>query len=94
MELEAIIKDQNTLIVDVREPFEFARGHVGGAISIPLGGILTHVQEFQKSQHPVVLYCRSGMRSGQATAFLQAQGITDVYNGGGLEEMTFLRKAA
>lgn len=36
---------------------------------------------------PIVAYCRSGMRSGQAVAFLKAQGCSEVYNGGSIMDL-------
>lgn len=54
------IKD-NVLIVDVRETFERASGHIEGDVHIPLGMLTLH--QLPTSNKPVVFYCRSGMRS-------------------------------
>lgn len=70
-------------IVDVREPFEFASGCVEGSINIPLGDVPQKIEEFKQMKKPLVLCCASGGRSGQATQFLQANGVEDVHNGGG-----------
>jgi len=68
-------------IIDVRSRGEFAGGHVAGSINIPLDEIQGKVEEIKAMKQPIVLCCMSGNRSGQATYFLQAQGI-DCENGG------------
>lgn len=95
MDLSTILQQKNTTIIDVREPYEFAWGHVNGAINIPLGSIFHRLDEFRKMEKPIVVYCRSGNRSEHAKLILQAKGITEVYNGGGLGEMEYyLSKSA
>lgn len=73
---------QNPLLVDVRTPDEFAAGSVPGAINIPLQDIQNRIDEF-KTDQPIIVFCRSGARSGQAASLLHAAGITSVVNGGG-----------
>lgn len=92
MNLQLLIQEKSPLLVDVREPFEFSSGHVPGAENIPLGTIPAHIDRFRNINKPIVFYCRSGMRSGQAVAFLNGLGVRDIYNGGGLEEMIALTK--
>jgi len=70
-------------IVDVRTPGEFAMGNVEGSVNIPLDEVPNKVEEFKSMKKPLVLCCASGGRSGQATQFLEANGIGEVYNGGG-----------
>lgn len=82
MDLQTVINDPNVSLVDVREPFEFESGTVNGAVNIPLGTVPTRVADFKDMPRPIVLFCRSGGRSGQATAFLQGQGMDGIYNGG------------
>lgn len=68
-------------IVDVREPHENADFNIGG-ILIPLGKIQTmQIDEIEdlKNQE-IVLYCRSGNRSGQACMFLDAMGFKNTKN--------------
>lgn len=74
-------------IVDVRTPEEFAGEHFPNAINIPLDELPQRINEFKEMPKPVVAYCRSGNRSGVAVTMLQQAGITDVVNGGGLEDM-------
>lgn len=68
-------------VVDVRTPGEFAGGNVSGSINIPLQEIPHRLEEIKNLKQPITLICMSGGRSGQATAFLKAQGI-DCTNGG------------
>lgn len=74
-------------IVDVRTPEEFSEGHVSGAINIPLDQVQQRLQEFKEMPTPIVAYCRSGNRSGMAVSLLKQNGINDVINGGGLDDM-------
>ena len=84
MDIQTIIRQPKVTIVDVREKFEFFMGHAEGAINIPLGSIPSRLNEFQQMPGPIVLYCRSGNRSGQAANFLNSKGIKEAYNGGSL----------
>lgn len=81
------MKDQETIIIDVREPMEFALGHVNGAINVPLSNLSTKVGWFRNLNKPAILYCRSGNRSGQAVMFLKAHGVERLTNGGSQEDV-------
>lgn len=69
-------------IIDVRTPAEFNGGHIKGSVNIPLDNLQTQLVRINKNQ-PVITCCASGMRSGAAKQILQANGYTEVYNGGG-----------
>ena len=84
MNIQELINDTATTIVDVRTEGEFEEGNVQGSINIPLHTVIEKVEEL-KAMQPLVLCCLSGVRSGQAMAFLQAQGCDNVHNGGGWE---------
>ena len=86
MNIQELINDRKTTIVDVRTEEEFLEGNVQGSINIPLPEVVDRVEELKQMQ-PLVLCCLSGVRSGNATAYLQAQGCEKVYNGGGWEEI-------
>ena len=90
MNLQDIVNQDNVTIVDVRERFETFFGIAPGAKKIPLSGIKNNIGEFQKMSKPIVIYCRSGNRSGKAMNYLKTQGITEVYNGGSLAEVKVL----
>ncbi len=70
-------------IIDVRTPEEFAMGKVEGSTNIPLNEVPDRVEDFKKMEGDIILCCASGNRSGQATLFLEQNGMTNVYNGGG-----------
>lgn len=73
-----------TFIIDVREPDEYAQGHVNGSVNIPLGQLPNKVSDIKSqtdTDTQVILYCRSGGRAGRAKTFLQQQGIANVING-------------
>ncbi|MBM3414837.1 MAG: rhodanese-like domain-containing protein [Bacteroidetes bacterium] len=85
--LKEIVKQAGTTIVDVRSTWEVEMGQYPGAINIPIEELSQRVSEFKAFEGPIVLYCRSGQRSGMALQFLKQQGFENLYNGGGLEEM-------
>ncbi|MCA9351046.1 rhodanese-like domain-containing protein [Candidatus Saccharibacteria bacterium] len=72
-----------TLIVDVREPSEFARGHVEGAVNIPPSQLMAGAPQLKNvpKDTRIVLYCLSGARSNSSMRFLQAMGFTNLVNG-------------
>lgn len=90
-ELKELVKDANTTIIDVRSPWEFESGNYPGAINIPLEEISQRVAEFEAFEGPIVLYCRSGNRSGMALNFLKQQGFENLTNGGGISDMLSLK---
>ena len=81
---------QNTnhsTLIDVRTKEEFDSGSFPGAIHVPLNQVSLRIEEIKKMKFPIILYCRSGNRSGQAITILKKAGIHDALNGGGLEDM-------
>ncbi len=75
------IIEQGAFLVDVREPGEYAGGSAKGAVNIPLGTVPSQLSKF-KNKKNIIVFCKSGGRSGQAKAILEANGITNVVNGG------------
>lgn len=71
--------ENNSTIIDVREIHEFNRGHIKGAINIPLSEIRKRMEEIPKDK-PVYLHCRTGQRSYNAAMALQNMGFHNVYN--------------
>jgi rhodanese-related sulfurtransferase len=67
-------------VVDVRTAEEFASGHVPGAINIPYDQLPARAAEIGPPSTPVLLYCRSGRRSGIAVESLQKVGFTKLYD--------------
>jgi rhodanese-related sulfurtransferase len=78
-DLDALV---SRTVVDVREPDEFASGHVPGARNVPLSTVSTHIDEFRDAG-PVHVICQSGRRSAQAAEVLRAGGVDAVNVAGG-----------
>lgn len=88
MSLIDVLKAGNYHLIDVREPLELEMdGSIDEAQNIPLGEIEDRKQEVTNLSGTVVFFCRSGNRSGKAVDYFKSQGMTDVYNGGGYEEV-------
>ncbi len=86
---ELSIKNQvenGAFVVDVRTPEEFAEGSYPGAVNIPLNEIESRVGEF-KNKPSVVVFCKTGNRSGQAKEILEKNGIKSVTNGINVKNM-------
>lgn len=88
--LKDIVHNPSTVLVDVRSAWEFESGHLNGAVNIPLEQIGSRATELRNLKAPLVLYCRSGARSGMATALLTQLGLSAVYNGGGIDQLKYL----
>lgn len=83
-ELDAMLKDDKALLVDVREAGEFAAGHIPGAINMPLSGFSPRNIPDPEGR-TVVLQCAGGKRSGQALdQCVQAQAAIDTHLAGGI----------
>ncbi len=81
------MKEKDTVIVDVRTEEEYEKGHIKGAINIPLHAIDGTVVGKLKDYHEKILvYCESGNRSVQASAKLAALGYKQVYEIGGIQD--------
>lgn len=77
----AAMQNQGALMIDVREPSEYAAAHAPGTQLIPLGQLQHRLQELAAHKDkPVVLICRSGNRSGQAQEILVKAGFTKAIN--------------
>lgn len=80
-----LLKD-GAVIIDVRNPGEFAQGCIPESENIPLGKIPSKIKQIKSLQVPVICVCASGMRSGTAKAQLKAAGV-EAYNGGAWTKM-------
>jgi phage shock protein E len=83
------IKDfvtKSAVVIDVRTIGEFSEGHIKGSKNIPLDTISSKVDDIKKLDKPVIVCCRSGMRSAQAASILKSAGV-DVINGGGWQSL-------
>lgn len=83
---DLLSKEQKT-IIDVRETWEFEEDHYPGAVNIPLTLVPLRLSEIRDMPKPILLYCRSGNRSGMAASMLRNAGISEAYNVGGLHDL-------
>ena len=67
-------------LIDVRSVEEFGRGHLPGAVNIPVQEIDQRLGEVGPTEGDVVVYCRSGHRSSRAAQVLREHGFTRVHN--------------
>ncbi len=68
------------LLVDVRSPQEFAQGHIEGAQNMPLQRLSQDLEASAARGRPIVVYCRSGMRSRLAAQRLRQAGFAQVHD--------------
>jgi len=73
----AALRDDGAFVLDVREPEEWAAGHIPGATLIPLGELATRVGELPRDVS-IVVVCRSGNRSAQGRDILLGTGFPAV----------------
>ena len=68
-------------VIDVREPSEWAEGHLPGATLLPLADVASHIGELVPDRStPLLLHCASGARSARAAVRLEALGYSDLVN--------------
>lgn len=84
LEAKEMIEAETPIIVDVRTAEEFASGHIANAINIPVESISTAPIELPDKEALILIYCRSGNRSEQATRKLLDLGYTNLYDFGGI----------
>lgn len=77
----AALLQQGATIIDVRTPGEFQSGHIKGALNFPLDSLSKKIAELKKIKKPLILVCRSGMRSKLAHSQLRNAGL-ETYNAG------------
>ena len=80
-ELDRVLAD-GARLVDVREPNEYAGGHVAGAVLVPLRTVPEHVDAF-RGDGPAYVICRTGSRSYKACEYLAQLGVDAVNVRGG-----------
>ena len=80
-------EESSYMILDVRTPEEFADKHIPGAINIPNETISTEeIPELPDKDQLILVYCRSGNRSKQASEKLAALGYTNIVEFGGIND--------
>ena len=82
---EIMAREQDYILLDVRRSDEFAAGHIPGAINIPNETIGTQaIPQLPDRDQLILVYCRSGNRSKQASQKLVALGYTNIVEFGGI----------
>lgn len=82
-EAKQMMEQGEVLIVDVRSEEEYAQGHIRNAVNVPLERI-GDMNHYAKRDDALLVYCRSGKRSAQASERLLQDGFSRVYDFGGL----------
>lgn len=77
----------DTVVYDVRTPEEYATSHGEGAVLLSLAEIQNGTYPDVAKDAPIAVYCRSGNRSGQATAILERAGYTNIIDIGALSNL-------
>ncbi len=73
-------KTSQGTVLDVRTPKEYGRGHLSGAVLIPLDELRSRLEEVRKLPEPIYIYCLTGIRSYLAYRILEMNGFKDLYN--------------
>ena len=81
LEATQLINRRDAVILDVREPGEYAAGHLPNAKHIPLAQLASRMKELEKfKERPIVITCASGNRSGSALSLLKKNGFKEAVN--------------
>ena len=70
------------IVIDVRRPDEFSKGHAEGSINIPFQEMENRLDEIKKITQPIVVVCGGGTRHVKAFELLKAHGIESEKGGG------------
>ena len=77
----SLINSDEAVVIDARNKNEFNKGHLSGAILIPLPDIKEHPEKLEKYEgKSLVIYCQSGSRSNEACQHLSKQGFVNLFN--------------
>lgn len=80
----------DVIILDVRTKEEYDSGHIENSILIPVNDIEKEVENiFKDKEQKILVYCRSGNRSSQASKLLVKMGYTNVYDFGGVKDWPY-----
>lgn len=76
-EIKRLVREKNAQLIDVREPLEYATGHILNAINIPLRE-LANKQDQIATDRPVIVYCAVGYRTAMGVETLHLLGYNNV----------------
>ena len=79
---------QAAILIDVRQPDEYEKGHIPGARNVPLQKLRDFSLEVTDKDTPIYVYCLSGARSARAVRALRGVGYSDVTDLGGINSYT------
>ena len=82
--IRTLLANGDALLLDVRTPREFSSNGLDGAKNIPVQRLDKRLEEVGSKDQPVIVYCRSGNRSGKAARILEKSGYETVYDLGSL----------
>ena len=83
--IKMIEEEKNYIILDVRRPDEYAEGHIPGAINVPNEAIGTEeIAKLHDKSQLILVYCRSGRRSKEASEKLVKLGYTNIVEFSGI----------
>jgi rhodanese-related sulfurtransferase len=81
LEATLLINQKDALVLDIREPGEFAQEHIINARSIPAGEIEQRIKEIARfKEKPVIVTCATGVSAGAAAGVLRKHGFSNVVN--------------
>ena len=83
----ARLADRSVLVIDVRQPAEWRRGHIRGSVNLPLTQLASRLHQLPTGK-PVVTVCASGHRSAVAASTLQSAGYPSENLKGGIRAWT------
>lgn len=80
LETVQLINRRDAVVLDVREPAEYASGHITNARNVPEGQLVDRLKELERyKSRPIVVSCGNGARSARAGALLQKAGFAEVF---------------
>ncbi|WP_158963078.1 rhodanese-like domain-containing protein [Myroides fluvii] len=82
----ATLVQEGAILIDVRTQGEYLSGSANKAVNIPLDQLVARSDRYSK-ETPLIVFCRSGIRSQQAKRVLEQLGYQKVYNGGGVRKV-------
>ena len=74
------LKTDSSILIDVREPFEFKGNRIKGSVNIPASGNLDKVADTLNKEFSLFVYCTSGFRSSNAAVKLYDKGFRKLFN--------------
>ncbi|HYH02843.1 MAG TPA: rhodanese-like domain-containing protein, partial [Bacillota bacterium] len=89
-EAQTMLKNPQTILVDVRTPAEYKKGHIPNCLLIPLDRLTAEaVLQLTDKNALIIVYCQSGIRSQKAAQTLAQLGYTHVYDLGGIRDWPY-----